>query len=161
MADELMVLRAGSIEERGDPRDIYEHPTTAFGASFLGAKNVVYGRVVRMGQPFSVAQVGSEHVVFTSRNPLKIGDSVELRWRREHLRLRMDCDTGIANQWRCKVVSAVYLGHRWEVSLDCLGASVRAWSDSEVSGTTFAEVSPNTMLGYASTKRAQPVHDTS
>jgi iron(III) transport system ATP-binding protein len=161
MADELIVMRAGVVEERGDPRAIYERPATSFGANFLGAKNWARGEVVQIGQPFSVARVGAELVSFSAVDPIRVGDGIALRWRREHVRLGPTGGEGQPNQWPARVSSAVYLGHRWEVGLDCLGTLVRAWSDSELSEAVVAHVPPLLMLGYASDKWSEAAHKTS
>jgi spermidine/putrescine transport system ATP-binding protein len=161
MADELIVMRAGVVEERGDPRAIYERPATSFGAGFLGAKNVVRGKVVKVAQPHSVAQVGLDLVSFTAVDSFRPGDEVELRWRREHMTLRPREESGAINRWPAEVTSAVYLGHRWEVGLDCLGSAARAWSGSEIGGRVMVEVPPALMLGYAQRKTGNRRADSS
>ena len=47
MADRIVVLRAGRIEQQGSPRELYEHPANPFVASFIGspAMNLVPGTV--------------------------------------------------------------------------------------------------------------------
>jgi iron(III) transport system ATP-binding protein len=153
MADELIVMRSGVIEERGDPRAIYERPATAFGAGFLGAKNVARGTVARVGTPHCIAQVAGEMIAFSPVDSLVVGDEVELRWRREHLRIGAEGgDT--TNLWQAKVTSAVYLGHRWEVGLSCLGGAMRAWSNNELAGEVPVQVPPMLVLGYAVPKPA-------
>jgi ABC-type Fe3+/spermidine/putrescine transport system ATPase subunit len=149
MADELIVMRRGVIEERGDPRAIFERPATSFGAGFLGAKNCARGEVVQIGAPFCVALVDGNPVMFSAVGRFRVGDAVELRWRREHMRLLAEPGSGQTNHWPAQVTSAVYLGHRWEVGLDCLGATVRAWGDNDLSGDAVAHVPPAMMLGYA------------
>jgi putative spermidine/putrescine transport system ATP-binding protein len=47
MADRIVVLRDGQIEQQGTPQDVYHHPASAFVASFMGADNVI--RVRRDG----------------------------------------------------------------------------------------------------------------
>jgi spermidine/putrescine transport system ATP-binding protein len=41
MSDRVAVMRAGSIEQLGEPRELYEEPATAFVANFLGVSNLV------------------------------------------------------------------------------------------------------------------------
>ena len=41
LADRVVLMRAGRIEQIGAPRAIYRQPATAFAASFLGAANLV------------------------------------------------------------------------------------------------------------------------
>jgi iron(III) transport system ATP-binding protein len=148
MADELIVMRSGVIEEHGHPRAIFERPSTAFGAGFLGAKNSVIGKVVQAAQPYATARVGNATVTFSAVDRLAVGDAVELRWRREHTRLAPTADAASPNQWPAQVTSAVYLGHRWEVGLSCLGAPIRAWSEVEAAETEVVHVPPLRVLGY-------------
>jgi len=45
MSDRVAVMRGGRIEQCGSPRALYEEPDTAFVANFLGASNLIPGRV--------------------------------------------------------------------------------------------------------------------
>jgi spermidine/putrescine transport system ATP-binding protein len=49
MADTIAVMNAGRIEQLGPPTELYEHPATAFVAGFLGASNLLPGRVAEPG----------------------------------------------------------------------------------------------------------------
>jgi iron(III) transport system ATP-binding protein len=59
MSDRLAVMRAGLIEQVGDPRAIYERPATAFVASFVGATNLLNGVVVRRDGAIADVLVGA------------------------------------------------------------------------------------------------------
>jgi spermidine/putrescine transport system ATP-binding protein len=45
MADTIAVMHKGRIERMGAPTEIYEDPRTAFVSGFLGASNLMSGRV--------------------------------------------------------------------------------------------------------------------
>ena len=45
MSDRIAVMRAGRIEQLGNPEQLYEHPQTAFVAGFLGVSNLLEGEV--------------------------------------------------------------------------------------------------------------------
>ncbi len=47
LADELVVMNAGTIQQRGGPQEIYDHPANTFVATFIGspAMNLVDGSV--------------------------------------------------------------------------------------------------------------------
>jgi sulfate transport system ATP-binding protein len=47
VADRLVVLKDGQVEQEGAPRDIYEHPTNEFVMGFIGPVSRVDGRLVR------------------------------------------------------------------------------------------------------------------
>ncbi|HEX4332954.1 MAG TPA: ABC transporter ATP-binding protein [Usitatibacter sp.] len=44
MADRIVVMNAGRIEQIGTPGDVYERPRSRFVARFIGASNVIEGR---------------------------------------------------------------------------------------------------------------------
>ena len=43
MADFIVVMNGGHIEQLGTPTELYEHPATAFVANFLGVSNLLAG----------------------------------------------------------------------------------------------------------------------
>ena len=46
MADEIVIMQDGHIEQQGSPNQLYEQPRTAFVAGFLGVSNLLYGSAV-------------------------------------------------------------------------------------------------------------------
>src|SRR3989440_1975296 len=57
MSNRIAVMRSGRIEQIGEPGDIYEHPRTEFVAGFLGASNLLDGRVEGRGAQDATVQV--------------------------------------------------------------------------------------------------------
>ena len=53
VADQVVLMNHGHVEQVGAPEEVYRHPSTPFGYSFLGAVNLFHGRVekgaVRIG----------------------------------------------------------------------------------------------------------------
>src|SRR5258708_4196184 len=62
MADRIVVMNAGRIEQIGTPEEVYDRPVSRFVASFIGASNVIHAthlsghRVEVAGQPLAVGQ---------------------------------------------------------------------------------------------------------
>jgi spermidine/putrescine transport system ATP-binding protein len=50
MADRIVIMNGGRVEQLGTPSDLYESPATGFVAGFLGASNLLSGTVVGEGQ---------------------------------------------------------------------------------------------------------------
>jgi putative spermidine/putrescine transport system ATP-binding protein len=50
LADLVVVMNHGFIEQTGSPRDVYNAPATAFVARFIGGHNVIRGFVTRRGE---------------------------------------------------------------------------------------------------------------
>ena len=45
VADKVVVMRQGNIEQSGTPQDVFDHPATPFVMDFLGHVNVFHGRL--------------------------------------------------------------------------------------------------------------------
>ncbi len=45
LANQVIVMHEGRVEQAGSPSDVYEDPATAFVAGFVGSANVLHGRV--------------------------------------------------------------------------------------------------------------------
>ncbi len=45
LADRIVVINKGKIEQQGSPQEVYDHPANAFVYNFLGNVNVFHGRV--------------------------------------------------------------------------------------------------------------------
>lgn len=50
MADQVVVMNRGKIEQIGSPSDIYNHPATHFVAEFVGNNNLFDGEVIESGR---------------------------------------------------------------------------------------------------------------
>src|SRR3546814_4269782 len=48
MADRVVIMSRGKIEQIGDPQEIYRAPRTKFVAEFLGSSNIFSGRVAAL-----------------------------------------------------------------------------------------------------------------
>ncbi|MDP9330377.1 MAG: ABC transporter ATP-binding protein [Actinomycetota bacterium] len=46
LANQIVVMHEGKVEQVGTPDDIYDNPATAFVAGFVGSANVLHGQVV-------------------------------------------------------------------------------------------------------------------
>jgi multiple sugar transport system ATP-binding protein len=62
LADRIVVLRGGVIEQVGSPDDVYNHPASMFVAGFIGSPtmNFVPGRVARGGRSLALTSADPE-----------------------------------------------------------------------------------------------------
>ncbi len=51
MSDEIIVMSKGRIQQRGGPREIYARPANAYVSNFIGAANLLKGRVLSVTAP--------------------------------------------------------------------------------------------------------------
>lgn len=63
MSDRIGVMSVGRVEQIGEPDAVYNHPDTAFVASFVGENNVLPGEITRVN--------GSTAVIDTASGPIK------------------------------------------------------------------------------------------
>ena len=90
LADRIVVLNAGRIEQVGAPLDLYEHPANLFVAGFIGspAMNVLEGELREVSaHAATVALPGGEAIhCLVDAGRAKAGDKVRLGVRPEHLK---------------------------------------------------------------------------
>ena len=98
MADRIVVLRDGVIEQTGSPLELYNHPINRFVAGFIGSPkmNFFEGKVASRGVAEVVVQMsGGDAVALHCANAPEIGTPVTIGIRPEHVELG---DAGLSMQ---------------------------------------------------------------
>jgi putative spermidine/putrescine transport system ATP-binding protein len=117
MADRVVVMREGRIEQAGTPRQLYETPRTRWVASFVGRANLWDG-VVRdaaaVETPIGLLRAGALR--------LPVGTHVTVLVRPENVRL--DAGPGGANTFRGRVVRDRFLGAIRRYDLEVTGGTI-------------------------------------
>ncbi|MEX2408673.1 MAG: ABC transporter ATP-binding protein [Rhodovibrionaceae bacterium] len=87
MSDRVGVMSAGVIEQVDTPANIYNDPSTAFVATFVGDNNPFHGRVVETPESFAVIETGLGRFRARNKARMAVGDSaiVFVRPERCHL----------------------------------------------------------------------------
>jgi multiple sugar transport system ATP-binding protein len=109
LADRIVVLSAGRIEQVGAPLTLYEHPDNLFVAEFIGSPgiNLLDGHILECSAEGARVQLGSGEMIhcLVDASRAALGDKVKLGVRPEHLR------AGVAtNALHAKVTFAECLG---------------------------------------------------
>ncbi len=113
MADRIMVMNRGKVEQIGSPFDIYTHPRTLFVADFIGQANAISGTLdAREGAERGTMRIGERRipVKLISDAAYSAGDGVSLILRPEAVTLRAGGEGLLSG----KVTSAVFSGDRME-----------------------------------------------
>lgn len=95
MADTVAVMNEGRVEQMGPPAELYELPSTAFVANFLGRSNLVTGTVLDTGEVLGVDVAGTRLQVpagrvSTSSTSVGVGAAVQLGVRPEKVRILLN-----------------------------------------------------------------------
>ncbi len=101
LADRIVVLQAGRIEQVGAPMELYEHPANLFVAGFIGspAMNFLRAELVQAGpEEAQVKLAGSGETLrcAVDASRARAGDAVTLGLRPEHLHAAMAQQAGSA-----------------------------------------------------------------
>ncbi len=88
MADKIVVMQGGNVEQIGAPLDLYDAPDNIFVAGFIGspAMNFLKGRVALNGRPSFVTAEG-QHIALPPLPGLEEGRPAVLGMRPEHMTL--------------------------------------------------------------------------
>jgi spermidine/putrescine transport system ATP-binding protein len=113
MSDRVAVMRAGNIEQCDEPRALYESPTTAFVANFLGASNLVPVAIGKANGDGTQLGLGSFELRAENCVLGEGADAVAMI-RPENVRLEAHGTTG-ENRVPGMVEEVVYLGFHQEV----------------------------------------------
>ncbi len=88
MADKIVVLQAGNVEQIGSPLELYDSPKNQFVATFIGSPsmNMIDGKIAKSGDDLVFSANGVE-LPISSDHKVKPGQKVTYGIRPEHLEL--------------------------------------------------------------------------
>ena len=103
MADKIVVLNEGNVEQIGSPLDLYHKPVNRFVAGFIGspAMNFLDGSITGISKKEVEVKIGKKSKLRTNFSPLinsKTGDSVKFGIRPEHCKLEGNGDCNITGK---------------------------------------------------------------
>ncbi|WP_180902570.1 ABC transporter ATP-binding protein [Martelella soudanensis] len=131
LSDRIIVMNRGKIAQIGTPNEVYKSPADPFVADFVGASNLLRGRLRKKGAG-RVVQFGETseiRVDAEAAGNLPEGDVV-VSIRPEVVAMQKDA-TG-ENVLPCKVLSASYLGSHSLVVAEMDGAKLRVETTGSV-----------------------------
>ena len=109
IADTVIVMNNGSIEDAGAPERVYLKPGTRFTADFMGENNIIKGRVRESGGNSAAIETGL--AILPLAGNAKVDKQVAVSIRPEHLHVTPD--TGRVSLAEGRVVDSEFLGtHR-------------------------------------------------
>ena len=127
MADTIVIMNHGRIEQFGTPGELYEHPHTAFVAGFLGVSNLLSGTAV--GEDRVRLDDGTEVAVARDELGGRRG-VVQIGVRPEKLRL----GGGEANTLSGTVAESAYIGVSTQYIVDTSAGAVTVYVQNDRPG---------------------------
>jgi putative spermidine/putrescine transport system ATP-binding protein len=86
LADLVVVMNDGRIEQAAAPRAVFERPATAFVARFMGDHSVISGRVVEGRDDGIVLEVAGGGRFAAVGKPRAVGETADIAVRTDHVR---------------------------------------------------------------------------
>jgi putative spermidine/putrescine transport system ATP-binding protein len=120
LADLVVVMDQGRIEQAASAQDVYTKPLTAYVARFMGGQNVFAGRVSEITNGVVVLDMPERgRIEFPASNPIpSIGSTAHVSVRRDRIHLTKQDATGIVNTVSGKVRAIEYQGTWVKVTLE-------------------------------------------
>jgi len=113
MADRIVVMNQGKIEQIGTPLEIYDKPTSLFVAGFIGYVNLIAGKIKsRQKEGLTIAtELGEFSNMNEELKGLNAGDGATIVIRPEAVSLEKGSPKRAANSFRGKIQSFTYIGY--------------------------------------------------
>jgi iron(III) transport system ATP-binding protein len=142
VADKIVVIRKGVVQQVGSPREIYHNPANAFVADFIGQANILPLQVVKADEHTVTVEPAKGHP-FTTRKGAGFsgtpdaGTPANLVIRPENIDVLAASSEGIP----AKVVSAIFVGSHieYELSIEGIDKVVNASVPSKPEETVWDE----------------------
>jgi ABC-type Fe3+/spermidine/putrescine transport system ATPase subunit len=112
MADRIVVMEGGHIQQVGTPADISQHPSNVFVAAFMGDNNIMKGEVTEVSNGGMVVNANVGQLAMpTGEGTPAVGDKVTVAVRANCVRLTAGGEKQQAtNELACTVTTTEYLG---------------------------------------------------
>jgi spermidine/putrescine ABC transporter ATP-binding subunit len=120
LSDRIAVLANGSIAQIGTPSEIYEAPSNAYVAKFVGNCNQIRGTVVGKDAAGSVVQIGEGLRLSTRDQSIPVGSGATVLFRPEQVQLPQELSPS-ANRLKCVIEDTLYLGEDTQYRLMTAG----------------------------------------
>ena len=127
IADRVLLLERGRIQQEGTPQEIYGRPATQFAAEFMGSNNRLVGKLSEINGANARLAGNDWSLAGDLRGERTLGATATALIRVEQLRL---VDGAGDNHLKMELKTALYLGERWEYQLQRGELRVRVWGDA-------------------------------
>jgi iron(III) transport system ATP-binding protein len=112
MADRIVVMNQGAIEQIGTPMEVYQHPATGFVADFVGEMNFLRGVLLAPDR----VRVGPTELTCTPADGLPAGAPVRVCFRPEDVDVR-GARADAPNTLQAEIVALDFLGSFYRATL--------------------------------------------
>ncbi|MGE5216219.1 MAG: ABC transporter ATP-binding protein [Chloroflexota bacterium] len=128
IADRVLLLDRGQIQQDGTPQEIYGRPLSQFAAEFMGSNNRFEGKIGEVSDGRTRLEGDGWSLWGKLQGKKDRGAAGVGIIRVERLRL---ADAGGENHLKMQLKSSLYLGERWEYLLQLGALCLRVWGEEQ------------------------------
>ncbi len=137
LADRIIVMNKGRIEQIGSPTEIYERPRSRFVSEFVGSINVLQAEVVAIDAASMLIHLrrGAQRIRCCVQPDTRLapGQQVLVSIRPEKLSLHHEGSAESAlNAWPGQITASAYYGDHREYDVDVYGQPLKLTTPAEV-----------------------------
>jgi spermidine/putrescine transport system ATP-binding protein len=133
MANRVVIMSEGRVQQVGTPRDVYRAPANRFVAEFVGANNILPGviRELRADGAKVETPFGTFAATLPQHGAIAIGDAVDLVVSADRIALDR-ASSSVENSLRATVVGEEFVGAFMTLHLDIGGKEIRVQTQQHV-----------------------------
>ena len=155
MADRIVVMNQGQVEQIGAPHDIYFHPNSRFTSDFIGETNFLEGRLVsRLENTVTVELPGGLSLTAVCSADAPLDADIVVGIRPERIRLRRRKPDSTLNVLAGNVIDVTFMGATQRFHVEFAGrmlvaedvGGVRRAQRYRQSDTVYLEIDPRDCL---------------
>jgi spermidine/putrescine transport system ATP-binding protein len=118
MSQRIAVMKDGVVQQVATPRELYERPTNAFVAGFIGTSNVLSVRADSVRDGLVIMDLGEGDRVCAPDTGLGAAGEVKIIVRPERMRVWGDPDGERISRVKGTIAEVVYLGSMTQLIID-------------------------------------------
>ena len=122
VANRILLLNGGVVEQEGAPQDMYNQPQSLFAAEFMGSNNRLEGTVVAVENSRVRIKIGGHDLFAVARGSCHTGQACSAVIRLENVHLAQKPGPNTVD---LELVTSMFLGHLWEHLLRKDGITLR------------------------------------
>ncbi|MGG4495512.1 ABC transporter ATP-binding protein [Brevibacillus reuszeri] len=137
MADEIVLLNEGRIEQIGSPVQMYRKPDSVFAASFLGAANLLEGVVIECSHHRAVVNC-SGLLIEVQDDAAVLGEKMTILIRPGEVLLDSSGSSESGTSFQVRIKQRAFHGSEWQYRVQIEGSSsglapflLEVWSQAE------------------------------
>jgi len=143
IADRVLLLDRGKIEQEGTPEEMYGEPATLFSAEFMGSNNRIPGKLAEVTGGMGKLTGEGFELWGRVRGSRAAGEAATGVIRLEKTEVR---EARAENAVEATLETSVYLGERWDSVFRAAGLRVRVWTATPPAQTARWVVFPRDSL---------------